>query len=69
MKAIVKLINKEPFLIVDDTLEGRKTVCEESLSWIKKYSPLSENKGWVCDVEIKEISLNNVVYSIYLIGL
>ena len=67
MKAIVKLINKEPFLIVDDSLEGKKTVCEESLAWIKKYSPLSESKGVVFDVEIKEISLNCVVYSIYQI--
>ena len=67
MKAIIKLIENEPFLIVDDTLEGKKAVCEESLAWIKKYAPISNDKGWVCDVEIKEISLNNVVYSIYQI--
>jgi hypothetical protein len=65
MKAIVKLIENEPFLIVDTLLESNNKLCEESLAWIKKYSPLSSEKGFVCEVQIKEVNLNNTVYSIY----
>ena len=65
MKAIVKLIDLKPFLIVDTLLEGDCKLCEESLAWISRNSPLSSNKGWVCDVQIKEVTNNYTVYSIY----
>lgn len=65
MKAIIKLIENEPFLIVDDTIQGDKVLCEESLAWIKRYAPISNDKGYVCDVEIKEVCQHYSSYSIY----
>jgi hypothetical protein len=65
MKAIVKLIENEPFLIVDDTLNGNKVLCEESLAWIKMFNPLSKDRGWVCEVEMKGVGFNYSCYSIY----
>jgi hypothetical protein len=65
MKAIVKLINKEPFLIVENGNDSKAKLCEESLAWIKKYSTLLESKGVVFDVSLTGMGSGYTFYSIY----
>ena len=65
MKAIVKLIENEPFLIVENGIDLKSKLCEESLAWIKKYLTLSDSKGIVFDVALTELGFGYAVYSIY----